>query len=199
MIFKKRKRSQNKIRPSSRKRKVLTTVALILNLLFGKPRLSFSRSSSPNFDNQAVQERVIEEREFNLLEENDRQIILAKAEGNPITPPTNRGPSHLPTPPSGGQPSRPVTGVNPYRVPPKVVNQGLGAGANPAGAGGAAEFDDNSPVPKKEQSQELKTFDYEYRSNDPKNKKQSKDQCELNENTPREINEKFESKGKTRI
>ena len=55
MIFKKRKGRQNKIKPSGRKRKVLTTIALILSLLFGKPRLSFSRSSSPNFDNQVVQ------------------------------------------------------------------------------------------------------------------------------------------------
>jgi hypothetical protein len=29
--------------------------------------------------------------------------------------------------------------VNPYRVPPKIVNSGLGAGANPAGAGGGAD------------------------------------------------------------
>jgi len=67
--------------------------------LFGKPRLSFSRSSSPNFDNQVVQERVIEEREFNSLEENDRQVILAKAEGsNPVTPPTRgSGPTNFPT------------------------------------------------------------------------------------------------------
>ena len=108
-------------------------------------------------------------------------MIFAKAEGgNPVT--RGSGPSNFPTPPSGGRPNRPVSGVNPYRVPPKAVNQGqgLGAGANPAGAGGehkAAEFDDNSPVPNKEQS---KTFDYP--SNDPKKKKQSAEQCELDEN-----------------
>ena len=83
------KGSKNKIKLSGRKRKVLTTITLILSLLFGKPRLSFSRSSSPNFDNQVVQERVIDGRQFNSIEENDRQVILAKTENNPITPPTN--------------------------------------------------------------------------------------------------------------
>lgn len=104
--------------------------------MFGKPRLSFSRSSSSNFDNQVVQ-RVIEEREFNSLEENDQQVILAKAEGsNPVTPPTRgSGPTNFPTPLSGGRPSRTVSGVNPYRTLPKLVDQGLGTGANQAGAG----------------------------------------------------------------
>jgi hypothetical protein len=54
MIFKKRKRSQNKITPSGRKRKVLTTIALSLTLLFGKPRLTSSRSSSLNYESQAI-------------------------------------------------------------------------------------------------------------------------------------------------
>lgn len=167
-----------------------------MNLLFGKPRLSFSQSSSPNFGNQEVHQRLNDDREFNLVEGNDQQVILAKGDSNLITPPTNRGPSNFPTQYSGGrprQPSRPATGTNPYRTPPKLVDQGLGAAANPAGAGnggGAAEFDDQWPVPKKQQSQESKNFDSDYRSNYPKNK--SEDQCELNETTPREINEKFE-------
>jgi len=60
-----------------------------LSLLFGKPRLSSSRSSNPNFGNQEIHERVINDLEFNLLDENDRQVISAKAEGgNPATPPT---------------------------------------------------------------------------------------------------------------
>lgn len=67
--------------------------------------------------------------------------------------------SNFPTPPSGGQTSRPIQGVNsyPYRVAPKIVNQGqgLGSGANPAGAGGgsgAAKFDDSCSAPKTKQS-----------------------------------------------
>ena len=116
------------------------TISLSLSLLFGKSRLSFSKPSSPNFGNQEIHERVIDDREFNLLEDNDQQIIFAKAKDNQITPPTNLGPSTFPTPPSGGQaspPSRPATGTNPsiYRRPPNVVEQGLGAAANPAGAG----------------------------------------------------------------
>jgi hypothetical protein len=65
----------------------------------------------------------------------------------------------------------------------KVVDQGLGAGANPAGAGNGgepAEFDNQCPAPKKEQSQKSETFDY--RSNSPKKKKRSAEQSELDEN-----------------
>ena len=115
-------------------------------------------------NNQVVHEKVIGDRELNLLEQNDQQVILAKSENNPISPPTNRGPSNFPTQPSANRPSRPATGTNPhiYRTPPK--------------------FDDQYSVPKKEQLQESKTFDYDYRSNDPKKKKQSAEQCELDEN-----------------
>jgi len=135
----------------------------------------------------------LSEQEFNSFEDNNGQVILAKADGNPVTPPTNRGPSNFPTPPSGGRPSRPVY-VPKYRVAPKTVDPGLGAGANPAGAGGdsgAAEFDDKCPVPENQKSQESKTFDYDYRS---KTKKKQEDQCSLDENTSNEINEKFDSK-----
>lgn len=54
---------------------------------------------------QVVHARVIGELEFNLLEENDQEVILAKSDGNSITPPTNRGPTSFSTPPSGGRPS----------------------------------------------------------------------------------------------
>lgn len=50
-------------------------------------------------DNQVGQERVINDRDFYSLENNDRQVILAKADGNSVTPPTNRGPSNFPTTP----------------------------------------------------------------------------------------------------
>jgi hypothetical protein len=62
-----------------KKRKVLITLTLILSLLVGKPRLSSSRSSSPNFGNQAIHERLIDDREFNPLDQNDRQVILVKS------------------------------------------------------------------------------------------------------------------------
>jgi len=109
-----------------------------LSLLFGKARLSFSQSSSPNFGNQEVHQSLIDDREFNLLEENNKQVILAKGEGNLITPPTNLEPNNFPTPPSAGRPSRPATGRNPfnYRTTPKAGNGGQGP-----------EFEENSSVP----------------------------------------------------
>nr|QUS63746.1 hypothetical protein [Haslea silbo] len=125
--MKKRKGNSNKIKPPGRKRKIVITIILSLSLLFGKARLSSSQSPNSNFDNQIIHERVINDRDLNSFEDNDRQVILAKAEGNPVTPPTNRGPSNFPTPPSGGRPSRPVY-VPKYRTVPKVVNPGLGPG-----------------------------------------------------------------------
>ena len=74
-----RKRNQSRLKPPDRKRKVLTTVVLIFSLFLGKPRLSSSRSSRPG--NQVTHERVIGDREFNSLEVNDRQVILAKNSG----------------------------------------------------------------------------------------------------------------------
>ena len=78
MIFKKIKGNLNKIKPPGRKRKILLT------LFFGKSRLGNFQSSNLNLGNQEVNERVINDRELNSLEKNARQIILAKAEDNPI-------------------------------------------------------------------------------------------------------------------
>ena len=185
MFLKKREINQNKIRHAGRKRKIIATIALSLSLLFGKARLSSSQSSSPNFDNKVVQERIIDDQEFCSVEENDQQVILVKTGDSAPSVPTSTGrgqPSKFPTPPWGGRPSRNVPGVNPYRTAPKVV-PGVGAAANPAGAGGGggnAKFDDDKcPASNKEQSQESKTFDYDYQS---KKKKQSAEQCELDEN-----------------
>ena len=58
----------------------------------------------------------------------------------------------------------------------------MGAAANQAGAGGGgggAEFDDQCPIPENQKSQESKVFEYDYRSNAPKKKKQSAEQCKL--------------------
>ena len=103
-------------------------------------------------------------------------------------------PSNFPTPAAGGRFSQNVPGFNSYRTPPTVVDRGLGAAANPAGAGnggGAPEFDDQCPVPenqKSQESKESKVSDYDYPSNAPKKRKQSAEQCELDENvTDRKI------------
>ena len=125
------------MKPRGRKRKLFTTIALALSLLFGKLRLSSSRSSSPNFGNQTIYEKVINDRDFNSFEDNDRQVILVgrDSSGAPSNVPSNIGrqgqsPSNFPTPPAGGRPYVPK-----HRTAPRVVDQGLGAGANPAGAG----------------------------------------------------------------
>ena len=160
----------------SRKRKIFATITLVLSLVFGKPRLS--QSYSPNG------------REFNWFEDNDREVILVKTGDSAPSVPTSpvRGqPSNFPTPPYGG---RPVY-VPKYRTAPKVVSV-VGVAANPAGAGNggvAPEFDDNKPSSKKEQSQESKTFDYQYRSNHPKKKKESEDSCSIDEQNKAGIDE----------
>ena len=108
MFFKKRETNQNKIRHPGRKRKIIATIALSLSLLFGKTRLSSSQSSSPNFDNKVVQERVIYDQWFCSLEDNDQQVILAKTGDSGPSVPTSPGrgyPSNFPTPPAGGRPS----------------------------------------------------------------------------------------------
>jgi len=169
MLFKKRKGNQNKIKPPGRKRKLFITITVLLSLLFGKPRLSSSRPSSPNFGNQAIHERTLSNQELDSLDDPNSQAILVKTGDSTPSVPTSPGrgqPNNFPTGSTGG---RRTPHVNPYRTPPRVVDQGLGAAANPAGAGnggGAPEFEDNSPAPKKEQSQESTNFDYDYRSND---------------------------------
>lgn len=126
--------------------------------------------------NQEIYQRLVEEREFNLLEDNDQQVILAKtADSGPSVPtlPGRGQPSNFPKPPAGGRPSRPVY-IPKYRTAPKLVpGPGLGAGANPAGAGGGGgtdEFDDQCSVPENKKSQESKSdYDYPFA---PKKKKQ---------------------------
>ena len=119
---------------------------------------------------------------------NSRIILVKAGDSSPSVPtPAGKGqPSNFPSGTTGG---RRTPYVNTYRTPPKVAGQGLGAAPNPAGAvggGGAAEFDDKYPVPEK--GQESKTFDGDYRSNYPKNKNKSEDQCPIDQP---EVNESF--------
>jgi len=161
-IFKKRKENQNKIKPRGRKRKIFATISLALSLLFGKSRLSSSQSPSPNFVNQEVHQRLNDNREFNLVEGNDQQVILAKAEGKGSNTP---GGVHGFTPaPKRPRPVRPPSGYTPKIgpwIPPKVVDQGLGGAPNPGGDGNA-QFDDKCPAPNKEQSQESSTNHHDF-------------------------------------
>jgi hypothetical protein len=116
-----------------------------------------------------------------FFEDNDQQVILVKTGDSAPSVPTSTGrgqPSNFPTPPAGGRPSRPVY-VPKYRIAPKVV-----PGANPAGAGGvggAAEFDDQCPAPKKKQ-QSQKSYKNKVQSdayNSKKKKKPEAEQCKL--------------------
>jgi hypothetical protein len=81
--------------------------------------------------------------------------------------------SNFPTPPSG---SRPIY-VPRYRTAPKAANPGAAGGG-----GGGSEFHDHRPVPKEQQSEESKTFGYDYHSNDAKKKKQPSEQCQVEDN-----------------
>ena len=104
-----------------------------------------------------------EAKEFNGFESTDQKVILVRnnSGGTSSNIPSNIGgqeqsPSNFPTPLSRGRSSRPVY-VPKHRTAPKVVDAGLGAAANPAGAGdrvGNTEFDDQCPVQKNQQSQE---------------------------------------------
>jgi hypothetical protein len=116
-------------------------------------------------------ERLLSNQEFN---KNDRQVILAKSEGdNPVNPPTRgSGPSNFPSSSTTGARGNPYTPhVNTYRTAPKTVNRGLGG--NPAGGGGGIpEGDDTSPA--------LQKWDLEHPSFYSK-KKQSEDQCQISD------------------
>ncbi|NEP03363.1 MAG: hypothetical protein F6K34_00010 [Okeania sp. SIO4D6] len=156
---------------------------------------------SLRFGNKVVQERIIDDQEFCSLEDNNRQVILAKTgDRAPSVRPglANGFSSHSrvnrPTGASGLKPvktntvqgfrtprglitSQPVTGA--HRQPTRLEGAG-----NPGGGGGGASFDDldQCPVPENQKSQESKTFEYDSRSNFPKKKNKSAEQCELDEN-----------------
>ena len=118
-------------------------------------------------------EKVIEKSNEALNLEDDRLLILAGIDNKPNRPGT-QGPSNFPvTLPRSHRSPTPVSSVNPYRIPPKIQGTELGTGANPTGADGGdgnAEFDDNCTIPKKQQSQESKTSDYDHRLNSQKKK-----------------------------
>ena len=160
--------------------------------------MSSSQSSSPNFDNKVVQERIIDDQEFCSLEDNDQQVILVRNNSSSptIRPGLANGFSSKPriNRPAGASGLKPVRAnpVQGFRTPRGLITGQPVTGAhrqptrleradNPAGAGGGASSDDQCPVPENKKSQESK-FDYDYPSNAPKKKKQSAEQSELDEN-----------------
>lgn len=92
----------------------------------------------------------------------DKKVVLAKSPDKPFLP----GADAFPVNPPASRPGRRANSgpkINPpgYRVPPKVVDQGLGGAPNPSGDGNA-QFDDKCPAPNKEQSQESSTHRHDF-------------------------------------
>jgi len=155
-----------------------TTIAAILAGLIPSP-VEAVESPVPSL-NPSI-ERTLSHQELDSLDDSNSQAILVKTGDSTPSVPTSPGRAQPNNFPSGSTYGRRIPHVNPYRTLPRVVDQELGAPANPAGAGnggGDAGFDDNNLSSKKEES---KTFDYDYRSNDPKKKKKSEDQCPIDE------------------
>lgn len=88
MFFNKRGMNQNKLKPRRRRRKILDLIIIISLLFGGKARVSSSQSSSPNFDNKIVYERIIYDQEFCS---NDQQVILVKTGDSTPSVPTSPG------------------------------------------------------------------------------------------------------------
>ena len=106
------------------------TVVIIAASAAGLIPVNTEAMEPPGNNNQVYQERLLSDQEFNSFEDNDQKVILVKTGDSAPSVPTSPGrgqPSQFPTPPSGGRPNRPVY-VPKYRIAPKVVDQGLGAG-----------------------------------------------------------------------
>lgn len=171
-----------------KKRNLIASLTLSLSLLFSKPRLNFSQLSSPSSDNRVAQVKIIDDKEF---EDNDQRVILIK-NPSPSKPPTLRtgvvesltNQGHF-NKPSGGK----LNGSkgNNFRSPRGFIEANPNTGArrqqtrfggkgNPSSGGSSANSDDGIPkIPQK-----VKTYDYDYRLN--LKKKESAEQCELNDN-----------------
>lgn len=189
-IFKKHKDNQNKIKPRGRKRQIFPTIVLALSLLFGKSRLSSSQSLSSNFYNQTIQERVINDRDINLFEDNDQQVILVKNNSSsPIVRPglangfSSKPRVNRPAGASGLKPVRanPVRGFNTPRglitgqpvTGAQRQRMRLDGAGNPTGAGGGASSDDQCPVSKEQKSQESSTHHHDFTQKSKKKKKRN--------------------------
>lgn len=91
-------------------------------------------------------------------------MILAKAEGKGSNTPG--GVNGFPLAPKRPRP-RPIRPPSRYtsrigpRIPPKMIDQGVGGTPNPGGDGNA-HFDDKCPAPNKEQSQESSTHRHDF-------------------------------------
>ena len=174
-----------------------------MSLLFAKQRWSYAQSSSPDFDNKVVQEIIINDQEFCSLEDNDQQVILVRHNSSAPIIRTGFVKRFSPKPrvnrPAGATGLKPVRG---FRTPRGLVTSKsatgaqrkltrLGRGSNPSSAGGGSGTNWDDGVPKVPGIREDSHHDF--RLHLQKKKKQEAQQCELNEDIPYKINEKFES------
>ncbi len=164
-----------------------------MSLLFSKPRLNSSQSSSPNFDNKVAQERIIDDKEFWSLENNNQRVILIK---NPsLSKPPTVHPGVVGSFTSQGHFKKPSGGElngskrNNFASPRGFIkgkpNTGaqreqtrFGGKGNPSSGGSGANLDAKVPGIK-----ETENPHYDHHSNYQKKKKKSAEQCELEEIT----------------
>ena len=109
-----------------------------------------------------------------------QEVILVKSESSPNINIPTRGyrPSNFPVSPSRDR----IPGVNPYRIPPKFGKKGLGA--NPAGAGEAAKFEEQDICPAPQKSDQINFEDPSlYKDN-----KKTKETTKLEKGEKKEIN-----------
>lgn len=133
-----------------------------------------------------------EAQEFHLYENTDQQVILARNNSSSPTIRPGVASGFLPKPrinrPAGAGGVKPTTvrGLSTPRglITGKPVTQAhrqrtrLSGAGNPGSAGGGANWDDQCSVPENKKSQESKPY-CDYRSNSPKKKRKSPEQCEL--------------------
>ena len=85
-------------------------------------------------DNSTSIERVLSNQELDSLDDPNSRVVLIKTGDSSPSVPTSPGRGQQSNFPIGTTGGRRTLHVNPYRTSPKLVDQGLGAAGNPAGA-----------------------------------------------------------------
>ena len=79
-------------------------------------------------NNSTSIERVFSNQELDSLDDPNSQVVLVKTGDSSPSVPTSPGRQQPSNFPAGATSGPRIPHVNPYRTPPKLVNQGLGAG-----------------------------------------------------------------------
>jgi hypothetical protein len=140
-VFNKRKPKNIKKR-SGKKRKLIASVALAAGLFFGGLKTGSAKIQNHKPVTALDHERLISNEEFYLLDRDDQQVILVKADGKDtsgsffaegLTPPLPRRPSS-----TGSQTATEMNGQN----------TGQGGGNSNPGSGSQAGSCSSNPIPK---------------------------------------------------